>query len=40
LPIGVMFAAGLGDEATLYRLAGQLEKAQPWFNRIPLVQGI
>ena len=35
LPIGVMFAAPFGDEATLYRLAGQLERAQPWFHRIP-----
>ncbi|MFD2937139.1 amidase [Spirosoma flavum] len=33
LPIGVMFAAKIGDEATLFRLAGQLEQAQPWFNK-------
>lgn len=33
LPIGVMFAAKLGDEATLIRLAGQLEQASPWFNK-------
>ncbi len=35
LPVGVMFAARLGDEATLFRLAGQLERAQPWNERRP-----
>jgi amidase len=35
LPIGVMFAAKLGDEATLFRLAGQLEQARPWFDKRP-----
>ncbi len=30
LPVGVMFAAPFGDEATLIRLAAQLERAQPW----------
>ncbi len=37
LPVGVMFAAGFGEEAMLYRLAGQLEKAQPWAERRPAV---
>jgi amidase len=37
LPVGVQFAARLGDEATLFRLAGQLERAQPWSDRRPLV---
>ncbi len=35
LPIGAMFTAMLGDEATLFRLAGQLEQAQPWFEKVP-----
>ncbi len=35
LPVGVMFSAPFGDEATLFRLAGQLEKARPWFSRVP-----
>jgi len=34
-PIGVQFAGRVGDEATLFRLAGQIEKAQPWFDRTP-----
>jgi amidase len=35
LPVGVHFAARLGAEATLFRLAGQLERARPWFHRAP-----
>ncbi len=35
LPIGVMFAGRLGDEETLLALAGQLEIAKPWFDRLP-----
>ncbi|HEX4711169.1 amidase [Phenylobacterium sp.] len=35
LPIGMQFVARMGDEATLFRLAGQLERARPWFDRTP-----
>jgi Asp-tRNA(Asn)/Glu-tRNA(Gln) amidotransferase A subunit family amidase len=31
----MMFAGRYGDEATLFRLAGQLEKAIPWSGRRP-----
>jgi amidase len=38
LPMGLLFTARLGDEATLFRLAGQLEQVLPWaVRRAPLV---
>lgn len=37
LPIGVQFASSFGDEATLFRLAGQLEQTCPWADRRPPV---
>ncbi len=39
LPIAMMFTARYADEATLYRLAGQLEKEMPWKDRRPAVWG-
>lgn len=36
LPIGMHFVGKWGDEATLFRLAGQLEKAKPWFDKRPV----
>jgi amidase len=35
LPIGVQCVGRFGDEATLFRLAAQLEQAAPWIERIP-----
>lgn len=37
LPIGAHFAGRFGDEATLFRLAAQLEQARPWAQRHPPV---
>jgi amidase len=39
LPIGMMFTARYADEATLIRLAAQLEKEIPWSNRRPQIWG-
>jgi amidase len=39
LPIGLMFTGRYADEATLFRLAGQLEKEAPWKDRRPMVWG-
>jgi amidase len=35
LPCGMQFMARFGDEATLFRLAAQLEKEKPWFDQRP-----
>ncbi|MGD0245914.1 MAG: amidase [Streptosporangiaceae bacterium] len=35
LPIGVMLAGRMGDEATLISLSAQLEQAHPWQDRHP-----
>ena len=39
LPIGMMFSGRYGDEATLFRLAAQLEEAGPWQDVRPPVWG-
>ena len=35
LPLGMMFAGRFGDEATLFRLAAQLEQERPWKAKLP-----
>jgi Asp-tRNA(Asn)/Glu-tRNA(Gln) amidotransferase A subunit family amidase len=35
LPMGLLFTAKIGDEATLFRLAAQLEQSRPWRDRRP-----
>jgi amidase len=37
LPIGVQIVGRAYDEATLYRIAAQLETAAPWAHRRPPV---
>jgi amidase len=37
LPIGSLFSAKWGDEPTLFRLAFELEKSSPWFNKRPKI---
>jgi len=39
LPLGMMFSARYGDEATLFRLASRLEQERPWKDRKPQVCG-
>lgn len=40
LPIDSHFVAGFGDEATLFRLAAQLEAARPWADRPPPLSAV
>ncbi len=39
LPLGMQFAARYADEATLFRLAAQLEAVRPWGARRPALFG-
>jgi amidase len=39
LPIGVQLVAGPWEEATLIRLASQLEERLPWRDRHPRLAG-
>ena len=39
LPIGVHILGRFGDEATLFRLAAELEQARPWADRRPPIFG-
>jgi amidase len=39
LPMGMMFTGRYADEATLLRLASQLEKEAPWKDKRPAVWG-
>lgn len=37
LPVGVMFCGRMNEENILFRLAAQLEQAQPWFDKVAIV---
>ncbi len=39
LPLGMQFAGRYADEATLFRLAAQLEQSRPWIQRKPQIWG-
>jgi Asp-tRNA(Asn)/Glu-tRNA(Gln) amidotransferase A subunit family amidase len=35
IPVAVQIVARFGDEASIFRLAAQLERARPWFGHRP-----
>ena len=35
IPCGVQFIAPIGEDGLLFKLAGQIEKARPWKDKIP-----
>lgn len=35
IPVGVHFSSAIGEEGLLFNVAGQLEKAAPWFKKVP-----
>jgi amidase len=37
LPIGMQFVGKFGEEAKLFSLATQLEKDNPWTNKLPAI---
>lgn len=39
LPVGLMFTGRFGDDTTVLRLAGQIERAAPWRHRRPPIFG-
>ncbi|HEX4617519.1 MAG TPA: amidase [Stellaceae bacterium] len=40
LPVGVQIAAPFGDEATIFRLAAQIETTRPWKDHRPPLTGV
>lgn len=40
LPVGALFTGRFGEESTLFSLAAQLERARPWFDRLPEIASI
>jgi amidase len=39
LPVGVHLVGRFGADDTLFRVAGQLERARPWLHRLPALAG-
>jgi amidase/6-aminohexanoate-cyclic-dimer hydrolase len=40
LPIGVHLAAPFGDDTRLMSLCAEIERARPWFHRVPPIAGV